>query len=498
MKYTTKLMDRTARRERTRRFVEYLLFGIAGSFGAGAVTGLLELLLRVPVPAVPVVVISIGISTPVAALAALRSRLDRRLLVTRLEALIGSRSALATATDLFRHQPDHPFAPAIYRRAEAFAKAGLAARIERKAVRFLPLRGLALAPTLFLVFLASILVVELVNTRPIDDAVAASGSILEEYGDTLAARASEDSDSRSLDIAREMQELGRELSRNRLDRDEAEERLGDLSERIRERIAGLSRADRSGSVSSSSDRPETAQEAAQSPNTEEVTALMNQLVASGGIGESDAGFPEEVIEELEAGGETQGLDPEVQDRLFEEQRELESAERVVQAAKSALQDDQTAETTPPPTEGTGDRGATAGGGNRRPEAGGERGSPVDGSGVGEGSGASGVGTTAVEDRMTDDFQRSANTTSALAELSGDPESRDRVAQTVVRSLPETTTATIGFDNLERTYTRQIEEAVGLMRVPTTMRDYVREYFLALAAQAGNATNGGTAEQPEPR
>jgi len=69
-------------------------------------------------------------------------------------------------------------------------------------------------------------------------------------------------------------------------------------------------------------------------------------------------------------------------------------------------------------------------------------------------------------------------------------------QTLVRNLPEDSVAQLEFQDIERTYTEQLERALVRGDVPVAMRRYVRDYFLGISEpnDAGNTTADAPAGQ----
>ena len=99
-----------------------------------------------------------------------------------------------------------------------------------------------------------------------------------------------------------------------------------------------------------------------------------------------------------------------------------------------------------------------------------------------GDGSRGVGTLPVEDEKTDDFTRSGDNNAVSADLTGAVGPDDTAAKMLVRNLPEESESNIAYEDIQRTYTEQIERALVRSDVPIAMRVYVRDYFLRIGEQ----------------
>ncbi len=509
MNATRRLLRTVRRRERQRLLVRYLVHALIAAVVVGIFTGLFDMISSAPAPIMTVTLAAVGAAAAGSLVVACFKRLDTKRLLVRAERVIGTSSLLITAMEIESSSPSHPFAEALTERAETAARRASEARLERDVVPVRPPRPTLLLPVLMVVLFLVYLGAGELRARAVDPPVLNAGAFLEEYGDTLAARAEEDSLAESLAIAKEMQRLGRELQNNRVDREDVEQMIAELSERVRGRVSGLSRSAQP-DVSRPPDRaptPEEGRAVERAPSASQIEQLYRDLFQKRRITDEEADFLEETLEKLDSPEDASGIDADALDRLdelasrrnlMEERDALDSAERALERARQYLdQADAPAGTAQGRESGGGaertlEPGDDESAPGRRPAGG--RNAANGESGEADGEGSSSAGDLPVKDKTDSDFRRSGNVASTLGELSGELTSRESVVQRFVRTMPEDSKTAAEFRDIRRTYAEQIERALVREAVPIAMRSYVRDYFLRIGETDVNETNGRSSHE----
>jgi hypothetical protein len=498
MNATTVLVASMRRRERIRRAIQYLIPTISSALGLGIIVALSDLVSARPVPIVPITVALVAAACGVSAVMAFARRLEPHEFLMRIETRLHSGSILLAAEELQIH-PEHPFSDAVLARAEVIANDAIKRGIVAKITPFrLPKRWYAIL-LLLAVYNGTVIGVDSLRAGSIDRSVVDMGSYLSEYGATLAARAEEESLSESLEIAKEMQRLGAELQRNRMDREEAADLLSQLAEEIQGRMGGLSR--RTLPDSTSTDAPIDEQSGdmvgdgtgfPSNPDSDDIQGMYQRLLREGSISDEEAGFLDELVDELESPSAARdGLDEATLDQLqelnerlerIEDEELLDSVERAIENAKNRLEQDADANRIAEAQSPAGDGGSqeiTEGSEERAGARGAPNADEQAGTGDADGEGALGAGSTPVEDEFTDDFERS-NSESSVGDVGGEIASRETAVRTLVRNLPEDSRSNIAYEDLQRMYTKQRERALVREDIPLSMRAFVRDYFIELS------------------
>jgi hypothetical protein len=226
-------LRRRARRDLVlRRLVQGLFFGCL----AGVVIAALGGTLRLPVPAAFVAGAAVGAGAAAGAAVGLARRIDTRLLLIKADRALASRELASTAWEIAGSRSGSAgglFAEAILEDAGRLL-AGSPPRLMLGKLR-LPLLPFV-APVAALMLLASLFPFDIrglfaVHAPPAREVVLL-GEDLEGLGRRLGAAAREQGAGRSLELAWELEQLGRDLQERSIERDEALERLDDLRKRL--------------------------------------------------------------------------------------------------------------------------------------------------------------------------------------------------------------------------------------------------------------------------
>ena len=463
------------KRERSRLLIRYLIYGVCVASFAGILASTTDFLSKKPIPITQVFFAVLAIATVTAIVLSLLRRIDKHELLIRSESIIGSHSVLISARELTETNPGHPFTEAIRNRAKRVALRAAGTRADRATVQIRAPRGVSLLPLLLVVHLVLVFFAGEARSAAIDTGVREAGFFLEEIGDALAARSEQDEI--GLEVAREMQRLGRELQNNRMNRGETERAISELDQFVANTIEN--------------------REGRRAPDAENRTALPGAPAANQGVGESvfSSSDIQLLLEQLEEGGDISDEEvdllesvekaesPENSNRIdaaSEEMDRLESARDALDRASALLE--------PDTDRGDGDQSVTArssGPEERRDtrsdesSGGGEKRAEGDIGTSGEPAGSAGAGDAAVEDTFTDDFVPGESRFQVVADVSGEVEDRHEAIRTLVRNLPDETRTELPFEDVVRVYGEQIERAVVRSDVSTAMRSYVREYFMRL-------------------
>ena len=179
-----------------------------------------------------------------------------------------------------------------------------------------------------------------------------AGELLESFGQTMAARAEEGDLSESLEIAREMEKLGRLLQQRRMDQERVEQRLAELADRIDSQMEGLSRTrnpeSRQRPSNQENEPPGDSREQSSlgdSPTSEAIEQLTQELIRQGALTDEEARFLEETKEALDSAKPSDFLDGDGESKLGDlmerarqglESETLASAERTLREARRSL------------------------------------------------------------------------------------------------------------------------------------------------------------------
>ena len=463
---------RLVKRERFRLLITYLVYGASFAAICGIFSSLADLLSAMPIPITQIFFLSLGLTSTTAVGISRLYRIDGNDLLIRSESIGKSHSVMISARELAESDPDHPFTEAIRNRAIRAAHRAVGERVDRKTIAIGAPRGAALLPVLLVVHLVLVFFAGEARSASINPDIRDAGLHLEEIGDALAARAEQNSI--GLEIAEEMQRLGRELQRNRTNREETERAIAELGERVAKTIEDVE----SGAARGSRD------------------GVSMQVSPTGARTDGDPGFPsdeesdflEDAIGELESTERAGGFETESEEG-FEElatERERGDEQSNLETARNAI------ESVGARFDAESERMVGDGGGTTEPSDNRERSriadessgaagsaSESDTTGTEERAGSAGAGDIAVEDTFTDDFATANSRSEALTDLSGEVDERIDAIRIIVRNLPDETRNELAFEDVVREYGQQLERAVVRSDVSSAMRSYVREYFIRL-------------------
>lgn len=293
------------------------------------------------------------------------------------------------------------------------------------------------------------------------------------------------------ELAQQMEELGKALSREELSPQEAGDRLAELGREIEEQVRNLDR-----------DHPfENPDDAVVPPETEDTVRRALQRGMSGtdvmeffarGHGRGDT-MPDMVDALKEAVSDTSPdtnlpIDQEMLDQLISSITEqpaseaesgpaddLEQMDQILQQSASGLSE---------LTEGDDSREAGDGGGmsiQRNPQPPSDADSGSD-SGGNSGEGQSG-GTTPTDDTFDDAFARPGDTPT-LRELRGEV-TRSEIMDIIIRDVPSEAISNLSEEEAITQFESVIERALPREATPTELRDVVKSYFLRITMRAAD-------------
>ena len=336
------------------------------------------------------------------------------------------------------------------------------------------------------------------------------GRRLQELGSRLAARAPDERDTESSQIARELQRLGKDIEQAS-DRGESRERARDILERVEEQIDTLRR----GTTPEPTQESEALTQAetelrAYLSNTETARSATRRMPVPSGSGSSSDGSQRSdgAGDGSRGGPDSERSDPDggqTGDQAPRDPQDPQSGPQPDQQPKGdppqrdELQQGEPGESGPPPGSSEdgagGDRSSRSGEPSRRPREGGGNAPPQQRQGVDPPEGSrgerpgSGSESGTAEGRITgrDEGRRgsggaSGGSTHRLESQVG----KGPVIQLFMRRLAEQAKAGTPPAELEESYTRAVEEAMSRQAVPSEYAALVRNYFIVIGRAAGNA------------
>jgi hypothetical protein len=426
---------------------------------AGLASGLVYLAVRpfLPSPftlahplAVPGLLLSAALVAGAAAGFAVR--IDRSALAVQVDRSLGTRGLASAALDLAEGRRSSAFAGVLLEDAAAGLRdAGPRRVIARPRLRLLPWT-LAAAVLVIGAGLSPYTLRDLFPARnPPDRVIAILGGELEESGRKLEEAARGQDLRQGLELSRELQQLGKDLSMQDVPAEELSQRLAEMERRVGQeyelmlqrfsdqtRPAGTGPGDGSGT---------------EGGDVEPLPGSGSDDPGTGNLEEIDPStLPPGAREMAEA------LD------LLRDLKQR-SASRGNGGQQGAEDGGGTADRRPGDAAGSGDGSGEPG------LAGGDEGAGAEG----DPSAASSAGTSPVTD------ERGPATDIARGEPgepldAGAPVGEGEMARMLVRALPEATGAAIGEERVLAEYRRQAESALAAEEVPLALRDYVRRYF----------------------
>jgi hypothetical protein len=449
-------LRRGARRDLVlRRVVQGLFFGCL----PGAVIALLGGTLRLPVPAALAAVTAVGIGAAAGAAAGLARRLDTRLLLLRADRALASRELASAAWDIAISSDGSAgglFADAIFEDAGRLLADSAPRRLLGKLhLPFLPFIPLLAA----LILLASLFPVDLAGLfpgpAPASREMAALGEELEGVGRRLGAAAREQGSGRGLELARELERLGRELQERSIERDEALERVESLRRGLAEEYSLRLRR-----YPSDGARQRVGGEEAGGSKAQSGEDASSKGLPSAGEGSRPASEDAEELADA-----MNGLN-ELADRASGQASREPDPSRLGRGGGPA---------------GSGEQGKTnEGAGN---EAEGE-GRGAGSEGEGDSAASRQPGTTPVPDRKGPSTSIVANPQGKPLQADSAAEGEGEAMQLLVRSLPAWSRARAPAEAVIRDYQRRAESALAREEVPVELMPYVKSYFLSIGMGAG--------------
>lgn len=481
---------RLIRRARAIRVLRFA--GIVGAYGAAIMAALLLSLVLGLLSIDPwSLLASYGAALLTAALiAVVLFRKSRARALLDADRAYGTEELLSTAYGELRRRPTSPFTRSIGRQAARVAAEVIPSRVYSAK----PVRPAAIPAVLFLVALSAVAMgwIAPATTVPVQNRNAAQ--MLEELGSRLAAEAQGENSSTTRELARDLEELGDQMSGQGLDKEERD-RARRMLPRIEEQVDSLSR----------SSLPEANRQSEQLANAQDlVKGLLRQggenmtelNVASagrtGGTMSTDRNgtSPGSGSGDGEA-TEADGARAEAPDRSGSGSANEPGASR--QGMSSLPYDGQAGQREPGDQGGDGsarlDRGrGGAPGSSGSPSAGSAQpgNSPGGGAGAGTAPDQSGSGE---EGEQQLEPRSSEGAASRLDGELGDGE----VMRLYVRKLAERAESELPNREITEQYQSAVESAVGRQQVPPRAERLVRDYFVLLGVSERDRREDGGSE-----
>ncbi len=449
-----RVLERHARRDLlVRRGLTGLFCGLAAALLLAVLAGTV----RLPFPPALAAAALAAAGLAAGAVSALAARVDRRQLLLRADAALGSREIITTAMEL-QKKNGGPFAEAIVQDA--------AELLQRSAPRSLlgPLRLLLAPYATAAALLAAAALLFPVDLRALFLRSAASsqelaqiGEDLRSQGERLAQTARSQDLGRTLELSQELAQLGKDLAARRIQPDDALDRMSDLESGLAQeyqlRMQQVQPAAPLGAPGSGSG---TGSPGNRGPNGVEQ-----------GKGEATG----------ESGGSAdQGLRDlgRALDRLRQAQRDLEgqgggSDQALAPARPRGQQDRSPAQ----PGQGLpGGEGPSAPGNQDNGPGGGGHGSTNERPGE---AGGAGVGTLPAPQKRGPASEIIQGNQGPGLQAQGDAASQD-FTRLLARALPEWTGSRLPDQTILHEYSRQAESALSRDEIPLRLRESVKEYF----------------------
>ncbi len=453
----------TARLARRARLDLWMRRAAAGLF-YGTLPGLVAAVLAgtfaLPVPAWMVAAVSAAAGLAAGTAAALIAKVDRRQLLIRADAVLGSRELISTALELER-RPGGAFADAVVEDAAALlSRTRPRTILGRPRLALAPYAGLALLLTAAALVFPVDLRALLPRASDQDRELAQIGEDLRRKGEKLAEDARAQELGRSLELSQQLAQIGHDLVDRRVTPEEALDRMSqmesDLSReyQLRQQAAQAAQADRS--------------------RVPDPSRPGDHAVPDNGPVDKDSPTSEDPA--------TRDLSDAL-DRLRSAQRDLRNLRDRGQSGDRGQATDQARRPGQSPGQtGQSGKGVPPGSGQAD-----QQGNDKGPGGQGKGSGAqeqpgepgsSGVGTQPDAQKRGPASDIIGGNRGPALQAQGNPGEGDST-RLLARSLPEWTGSKLPEDTILNRYSRQAESALSRDEVPLELRQSVKEYFTSI-------------------
>jgi len=458
---TARLARRARLRLVLRRGAAGLFYGLLPGWAAALLAGTVAL----PVPALQIAAGAAAAGLCAGVASAVIVRMDKRRLLIRADAALGSREVLSTAIELQR-KPVSAFTQAVVEDAAA-----LLLRTRPRDILGRPRLGLAPYAALAAALTAAALAFP-VDLRALlprsagrDRELAQIGEDLRKKGEKLAEDARQRDLGRSLELSQQLAQLGRDLVDRRVTPDEAMDRMSELE-------SGLSQ------------EYQLRTQQVQSPDA-------SGIPEPGTQGNADSGTSDQPGQKGQPGADRAGKsgaatdDPTTRE-LGDALDQLRQAQRDLRRQPGQRGGSDQAQTPQGPSR----RGAPMGQGHNAPGSTGtsdqqDADNSPGGQGRGSGTdqqpgqpGSSGIGTQAAPEKR--------GPASAIIDGDRGPSLQARGSggqgdstRLLARSLPEWTGSRLPEDTILNRYSRQAESALARDEIPLELRQSVKEYFTSI-------------------
>jgi hypothetical protein len=450
-----------------RRAAAGLFFGLVPAAGAAALAGTIVL----PVPAL---VLAAGLAAAGCAagiLSALLRRVDRRQLLIRADRVLASRELVSTALDLVDSDASGLFVDAVLEdAAQLLSRTPPRTILGRLRAPYGPFAGIALALTIAGLLFPVNLRALFPQRVPAGSELAQIGEDLRNRGQRLAEEARARDLGRSLELAQQLAQLGSELAANRIQQEDALDRMSELEAGLAEeyqlRMQEAQPQGRAGSggtgTGSEAGKSGTAGnsgEAGQSPD-----ASSDSESASGDADRSLKGLGDALDKLRQSRRQLEG-------EGYGDSSQAQSPARPRRPRSSS--EAQRGMPGIPPGEGESGRSAPKGQDpGTAPGGSGESGRTGQ---QGAGDPGSGVGTLPAPVKRGDPTTIIEGGRGPGLQAQGNPAEGDST-RLLARALPQWTGAQLPEETILNAYSRQAESALARDEVPLKLKEYVKEYF----------------------
>ena len=395
---------------------------------------------------------------------------------------LGLKERLSTAYELLKTKKNSPFSGLLVsdavRHIEKVKPRDVYPATAPKKLKYLPIFGIILAVLLLVDFG---LTPSPTGAAWGDQDLEIQGRKLEELGKRLAARARRDFLPETLNLAQEMERLGNDLQRGKLDRDEAIDRLSDLAGKAEQQSRELQRklnSRQGGSGAFDQNIPNLPLTRAE-PGTDTGGKAVGSYdtgqeeESGGGAGGPESEDPEWNVEnglDDGSGYKRPGVDEEAQ-RQQKELDSLNEAGKGLRNSAGALVFDEGREGSDSEKIGSSEQ-ITEGEGD------GTDLSEQSGAGQGRQNSPGDPGTQAAEDEKSGDGRYTGKSEEEPSELQGLEQDREKL-KGLIRALPLAADPEKTPDVRVHEYSRQLEDSILKEEVPLNYRSYIRDYFIRI-------------------
>lgn len=445
-------VGRLVQRERLNQILLRLVWGLFIGGAAGALYAVVTDFIPLPFPPLAAAVCGAAAGALAGVLVGVLTPLSPLPLLIKADKALDNHELSSTAFELASHSKKSIFSEAIIEDAvRSLSGADPAKILRRPRMKLLPFLPLVLAASLLLSLFPMDLAALFSPKAVVEPAMRSIGEDLEAFGKRLEKKAAEENLQRMLELSQELQRLGQDFQNESLDQSEAQQRLQELESRLAEQYAMkveemLKNSDAQGQEGSDQ--------------------------ASAGKGTKDGTDQKQGNEgDQEASGQDGEAATDAESQDLSEALNMLSQKRQSLSMPPSQSKPGTSSGAGQTAQGSADRSEQGDAGQLPSEGGG------DGSEKSTGT-QSQPGTTPMQDIQgpESDIARAQTGDSLQAQV---PLTQGETMQMLMRALPRSKGSTVPDREELRSYQRTAETTLAREDVPVSLREYVREYFIAI-------------------